>query len=443
MRILAFSAGPAGMYCGSCIRDNALAAELLRQGHDVTLIPLYTPTLTDEDNVSQHRIFFGGISVYLEQYVPLFRHTPWLLDRLWDSPWLLNLMTKLAISNNPGQLGAMTVSMLRGANGYQNKEIKKLLGWLGTQPKPDVVNLPYSLLINLAAPLKEVLGCPITCTLQGEDIFLDGLEDPYRSESLELIRSHVADVNAFIAVSQYYADFNTDYLGIPPEKIHVVPLGINLEGYGKKEKREHQPFTVGYFARITPEKGLHTLCETYRDMRLKHDLPRSRLEAAGYLAPEHKDYLKRIQRNMREWGLGGEFHYRGVLNREEKIRFLQGLDVISAPGSYAEPKGLYLLEAMACGVPFVQPRHGAFPEICEKTGGGLLIEPNSREALAEGILSLWKDPSLREELGRNGIKGVRQRFCVSCEANRALEVYNRILGIAPTSKEPAAVANQI
>ncbi|NOT60097.1 MAG: glycosyltransferase family 1 protein, partial [Acidobacteria bacterium] len=64
MRILYFTAGAAGMYCGSCLRDNALATELMRQGHDVTLVPLYTPTLTDEPNVSQEKVLFGGISVY-------------------------------------------------------------------------------------------------------------------------------------------------------------------------------------------------------------------------------------------------------------------------------------------------------------------------------------------------------------------------------------------
>ena len=77
------------MYCGSCLRDNALAAELLSRGHDVTLLPVYTPTRTDETNVSQERVFFGGISVYLEQYVPLFRNSPQWLDRLWDSKPML------------------------------------------------------------------------------------------------------------------------------------------------------------------------------------------------------------------------------------------------------------------------------------------------------------------------------------------------------------------
>src|ERR1051325_3677528 len=126
MKILAITAGAAQMYCGSCIRDNALAAELKSQGHDVILLPIYTPTLTHQTNASQEKVFFGGISVYLEQYSALFRKTPWLLDRLWDSKWALKLASKRSIPVNPRLLGEMTISMLRGEDGHQRKEIEKL-----------------------------------------------------------------------------------------------------------------------------------------------------------------------------------------------------------------------------------------------------------------------------------------------------------------------------
>src|SRR5690242_20535971 len=205
MKILAFTAGAAQMYCGSCIRDNALAAELKRQGHDVILLPIYTPTLTDETNVSEDKVVFGGISVYLEQYSSLFRKTPWLLDRLWDSQWALKLASKRSIAVNPRLLGEMTISMLRGENGHQRKEIKKLAQWLRTEPPPDIVTLPNSLLIGLARPIREATGRPVCCTLQGEDLFLSQLQEPYRSTSLELMRANVQHVDRFVAVSEYYA----------------------------------------------------------------------------------------------------------------------------------------------------------------------------------------------------------------------------------------------
>ena len=426
MKIVAITAGAAEMYCGSCIRDNALAAELKAQGHEVLLVPVYTPTLTDEVNVSEHKVLFGGISIYLEQHLSLFRKTPWLLDRLWDSPFVLKLASRRSIPTNPRLLGELTVSMLKGEDGFQRKELFKMLRWLKSEPPPDIVTLPNSLLAALARPIGDTLHRPVCCTLQGEDLFLSGLPEPYQSQSLDLIRANVPFVDGFVAVSEYYAEFMCRYLAIPEHKMHIVPLGINLQGYDTGFRFRSNCFTVGYFARVTPEKGLHVLCDAYRHLRHNTDFSGATLEAAGYLAPEYRNYLRGIERQMKEWGLANEFCYRGVLNRQQKIDFLRNLDVLSVPSTYDEPKGIFLLEAMAAGVPVVQPRRGAFPEVIEKTGGGILVEPDDPESLAQGILRLWKDRALLEELGRKGAQGVREHYGAPRMAARALEVYSNI-----------------
>jgi glycosyltransferase involved in cell wall biosynthesis len=427
MKILYLTGGAGQMYCGSCLRDNALATELISRGHDVTLLPVYTPTLTDEPNVSGERVFFGGISVYLEQHLSFFRHSPRWLDRLWDSKLMLNLASRRSLSTSPKMLGELTVSMLKGNEGFQRKEVSKLVEWLSHEGAPDIVSLPYTLLLGLAKPIKEALGRPICCTLQGEDLFLEGLQEPYRSESKNLIRANIKHVDAFIAVSDYYAGFMPGYLGIPPEKIRIVPLGINLQGYAQKNPERSVPFTVGFFARIAPEKGLHVLADAYRRLRARGDLEHARLEAAGYLAPEHENYLKEIEQEMNSAGLGEEFHYRGVVDREQKIAFLQTLDVLSVPATYDEPKGMFLLEAMACGVPVVQPRRGGFTEIIEITGGGELVEPDDPDSLAEGILRLARDPALAQTLGQNGFVNVRKHYSVARMADRALEAYESVI----------------
>jgi glycosyltransferase involved in cell wall biosynthesis len=358
VRILYLTGGAGRMYCGSCLRDNAMATELMARGHDVMLLPVYTPTFTDEPNVSHDHIVLGGISAYLEQYVPLFRKTPRWLDRLWDSKAVLNLASRRSISTNPKMLGEMTVSVLKGEGGFQRKEIDKFVDWVKDQAPPDVVNLPYTLLLSLAEPLKQTLKAPILCTLQGEDLFLDNLQEPYRTEALSLIRDHLKHVDLFLSVSEYYADFMPGYLGIPRDKIRVVPLGINPQGFELREPNRSGPFTIGFLGRIAPEKGLHVLAEAYRQLRESGDLPDARLEAAGYMAADCKSYLEEIQQRLRDAGLGGEFRYGGVLDRPDKIAFLRGLDVMSLPATYDEPKGVSLLEAMACGVPLVQPRRG-------------------------------------------------------------------------------------
>jgi glycosyltransferase involved in cell wall biosynthesis len=412
------------MYCGSCLRDNSMATELMKRGHDVLLLPVYTPTLTDEPNVSNDHVVLGGISAYLEQYVPLFRKTPRWLDRLWDSKTALNLATRRSLSTNPKTLGEMTVSVLKGESGFQRKEIDKFIDWVKVEAPPDVVNLPYTLLLGLAGPIKQALNAPILCTLQGEDLFLDNLQEPYRTQSLDLIRDHLPHVDQFLSVSEYYAEFMPGYLGIPREKIRVVPIGINPEGFEMRDADRSGPFTVGFFGRIAPEKGLHELAEAYRIARQSGDLPEARLEAAGYMAPDCKGYLEAIQQRLQDAGLGGEFHYRGVLERAEKIAFLRGLDVMSMPATYDEPKGVSLLEAMACGVPLVQPRRGAFTEIIERTGGGLLVQPDDPQSLANGLLQIARDPTLAQKLSANGFRGVREHYTAAHMADKVLEAYS-------------------
>jgi glycosyltransferase involved in cell wall biosynthesis len=415
------------MYCGSCLRDNALAAELLARGHDVLLLPVYTPTRTDEENVSDERVFFGGISVYLEQHIPLFRKTPAVLDRLWDAAPVLRAATGRGVSVDPDDLGALTVSTLKGEEGYQAKEIRKLLGHLEGLPAFDLVVLPNSLLIGLAPALKRALERPVVCTLQGEDLFLDALREPHRTEAKALVRRHSPAVDGFVATSAYYADFMAAELDLERKKVHTVPLGIRLDGHQPAGGARSGPFVVGYLARIAPEKGLHLLAEAYRILRRERGLGESRLEAAGYLAPEHRGYLAGIAARLRDWGLDGEFRYHGALDRAEKIAFLQQLDALSVPSPYPEPKGLYVLEALANGVPCVEPRHGAFPEVLARTGGGLLFEPNDAGSLADQLLALARDRGAARALGRRGAEGVQEHHSVARMADRALEVYARVM----------------
>ena len=426
MNILFITAGAAGMYCGSCLRDNALAAELKSRGHDVLLVPLYTPTLTDEPNVSEPRVFFGGISVYLQQKARFFRWAPRILDRMLDAPWVIKAASSGSISTDPRSLGELTISMLRGEDGFQRKEFEKLLEWLMSEPPPGVVQLPNALLSSLAPTIRRAFKAPVHCTLQGEDLFLDGLTKAHRAEALQLIQKNADAIDRFTAVSEYYADFMAGYLSIPREKIDVVPLGISLDGFDRRtDAQPDRPFTVGYLARIAPEKGLFALCEAYVRFRQMPGVAAARLEVAGYLAPDQQNYLADAERRLTNAGLTAEFAYRGALDREQKIAFLRGLDVFSVPTVYVEPKGLFLLEAMACGVPVVQPRHGAFPEMIAKTSGGILVEPDDVSGLADGLYRLWKNAELRDQLGRNGFDGVRAHYSVSRSADRMLDVYER------------------
>ena len=428
MRILSITAGAANMFCGSCLRDNALARELIGRGHDVTLQPVYTPTVTDEENVSSDRVLFGGVSVYLQQHIGLFRRTPWLLDRLWDSTAFLKLVSKRSIQVDPSGLGALTISTLQGERGFQRKEIEKLVAWLRDESAYDVINLPNALLISLAEPIRRATGRPVVVTLQGEDLFLDGLPPRDRDRALALIREQVKHVDMFVAVSDYYREFMSGYLGVPLTRIRVAPLGISLRDLepASRVRTANDPFVVGYFARVAPEKSLHVLAEAYRILRHERGVQDARLEVAGYLAPEHRPYLQRIERQLESWGLAREFRYHGTLDRAAKVEFLRSVDVLSVPSTYKEPKGLYLLEAMACGVPVVAPQHGAFPEMLAKTSGGLLARPNDAGSFADGLAAIRNNPGQARQIGLSGAAGVQQHYSVARMADRVMEIYSEV-----------------
>ena len=435
MKILSITAGAAGMYCGSCFRDNGLAAELIARGHDVTLIPVYTPTRTDEANVSRPDVLFGGISVYLQQYSSLFRKTPRFLDRLWDSPRVIDVFAGRGISPDARVLGEMTISTLQGEEGVLRKEFEKLVEWTQDEPPPDVVNIPNSLLIAMARPLKRAFQRPVLCTLQGEELFLSALATPYRDRAVAMIRQRVRDVDQFIAVSEYCAEFMTRYLDIPADRMSVVPLGISMTGYSRRDPATRdEEYRVGYFARVAPEKGLLELAEAYVRFRRRAGAARVGLHAAGYMAPSHRDYLAKARAVLEREGLGEEFTYHGALDRDGKLAYLRRLNVLSVPATYDEPKGMFLLESMAAGVPVVQPRRGAFIEVVEKTGGGLLVPPADPDALADGLHRLWADRELSTQLANRAFDGVRTHYTIAASATRQLEVYAAASRRAPAGQ---------
>ncbi len=424
MKIAQITPGAAGMLCGSCLHDNTLASALIRMGHDVALIPIYTPIRTDETDVSIDRVFYGAINVYLEQKSALFRHTPWLVDRVLDAPKLIGWASKRSVSIDPRDLGALTLSMLQGEEGKQRKELEKLVNWLRDEYRPDVVHLSNSMLLGMARRIRQELNVPVLVSVQGEDIFLDELAEPYATKVRRVMQERAAEVSGIVSTSGYYAEHMAERLDVPVGEIHHVPLGISLDGYLDAEPAaQRDPFTIGYLARICPEKGLHLLVEAFR--RIVEQAPGQawRLRFAGYLGQRDQAYFDGIMDQVRAWGIESMVEHLGEIDREGKLDLLRSLHVLSVPTTYRDPKGLFVLESMASGVPVVQPRHGAFPEMVEATGGGLLVEPGSTEALAEAIAGLRANEPRRLELGRCGRAAVRKDFNDDSMARATLDVY--------------------
>jgi glycosyltransferase involved in cell wall biosynthesis len=433
MRIAFITAGAAGMYCGSCMRDNTLVTALRRLGHDALLIPAYMPIKVDEPDASQKRVFFGGINIYLEQKFRLFRHTPRFLDHLLNFRWLLKWVSRFAVRAKYGEQGQLTISMLQGTHGKQAKEVAELVEYLGDE-KPDVVLFTNALLSGVIPAVKQALGVPIFVTLQGDDIFLDELSEAERARCTQLIRDNGRSVDAYISTSAYYADYMAGYLGLARESIHVVQPGINLAGHGgPAEPRGARPLMVGYFARICPEKGFHRAVEAFITMRQQPGAPAAKLKASGWLGPNNRPYYNEQVKRLEAAGLLGDFEHIECPTHDDKVRFMRAIDVLCVPTVYREPKGLYVLEAWANGVPVVLPAHGAFPELVESTGGGLLVAPNSIVELADGLRRVLTDDAFRERAGRAGEAAVRARFTADVMARETVALVERIARPTPST----------
>jgi glycosyltransferase involved in cell wall biosynthesis len=428
MNISILAAGAGGMYCGSCMRDNALASALRRQGHDVTLIPLYTPLRSEQADASIPEVFYGGVNVYLQHATRLFRHTPRMLDWIFDRPWVLNAAGKMGAQTPPEKLAGLTVSILQGEEGPAQKELARLVEFLRDEVKPQVVCLPNAMFIGMARAFREALGVPVVCELTGEDIFLDAMKDRDREEVRRVIRARTGDVTRFVATSNYYADRMAEYLAVGREQIDVVYTGIAEEYFRPAAGPGPRPGppTVGYLARICSEKGLGRLIEAMEILVKLPGMSDVRLKIAGYLGGRDEKWFAALRKRLGASGLDRSIEYLGEVDRAAKLDMLDGIDVFSVPTAYAEAKGVYVLEALARGVPVVQPAHGSFPELLEQTRGGLLVPPGDAAALAHALAELLRDPARRRQLGEAGRAATHSLFTEEQMATNMLKVFESV-----------------
>ena len=433
MKIAYITAGAAGMYCGTCMQDNSLAMSLMQGGHEVALLPTYTPTRTDEQNVADEHIFFGALNVYLQQNVGFFRRHR-LFDRLLDNRRLLRFVGKMAgkASTDAKDLGALTLSMLEGEKGHQARELQKLVDFLYEIVQPDVVHLSFTLFAGFARQIQDELGIPVVCALQGEDLFFEDLVEPYKSKVEKEVLERCSEIAAFTAPCRYYADFMAERYGIPRDRIHITRLAIDstdLIESSKIKPPQDDTLVVGYLARQCPEKGLHHLVDAFE--LLAHDYPpeRLKLRIAGYLGAKDEAFVDGLKRKVAASAVADQVDWVGEVDREGKLDFLNSLDVFSVPTVYHEPKGRFVPESLAVGVPVVLPRHGAFPEWVESTDGGRLFEPENPVSLAAALKELLDRPDERHRLAMAGQAAIRDRFRPEQMAEDNLAVYRRVTGL--------------
>ncbi len=414
------------MYCGGCFRDNALVAALRQRGHDTLMVPLYLPlNLEEVDQSAGTPIFYSGLNVYLEQRFPFFRKAPRWFNRLLASPLLLKRIGRAAAKTRPADVGELALSMLRGEEGNQARELRELIAWLKSQPQPDVICLSNVLLIGMARQLKAQLKASVVCTFQGEDGFLDALPAEQRPASWQLLRDRAGDVDLFLAPSQYYRDLMRKRLNLPSDRVRLLYNGINLAGFGPAKSPPANP-TLGFFARMCHEKGLDTLVEAFLILKQRHRVANLKLRIGGSLGPADEPLVQRLKERLQRNGAMRDTEFCPNLDRSAKQDFYRSLSVLSVPANYGEAFGLYVIEALATEVPVALPRIGAFPELVAATGGGVLFEPKRANAIADVVEPLLLDPDKARALGQTGRKVVLEQFSIDRMADDLVQLYQKL-----------------
>jgi glycosyltransferase involved in cell wall biosynthesis len=418
MRILHLTPGTGNFHCGSCLRDHALIKALRVRGHDALMAPLYLPLVTDREFGAQElSVQIGGISLFLQQKFPWFHKVPKFVHRWLNKPDHLRLAAKRMGMTSPKTLGEMTLDALLGTEGRQWGEWQKLIEWIRSEKKINVISFSNSLLSGLAPTIEKELGIPIVCSLQGEDSFLDSLPDPYREQCWDALKRNARSVRRFIAPSDFYARHMRQRLDATEGQIKVIHNGIDATAFTTASADPNWP-TIGYFARMIPGKGLTTVVDAYIDLAKRGTVPRVRLRIGGAKTPADEAYVAGLLAKIAAAGLTNRVEWRPNLSFKEKVHFFHDLTVFSVPATYGEAFGMYVIEAAASGVPFVQPDHGAFPELLAATEGGVLCKPDDAKALADALEALLTDDVLREKISKTAMAKVRQEFTATRMAER-------------------------
>jgi glycosyltransferase involved in cell wall biosynthesis len=429
MKIVYLITGSGGsFYCGNCYRDMIYLKAIRKvEGTEASAIPLYLPPdeKTDEKGLEKN-VFFGAISMYLREKVPFMRNMPAFLDKVFDSAPLLKMAAKRSGTTRTEGLEEMTLGMIRGGNAFPEKELQRLINHLNKDKKPDVIHLSNALIIGLARQLKRKMDVKIVCSLLNEDDWILEMAEPFQSRAWKLIAEEAVNVDAFITPSSYYRDMFVAKTGIAPEKISIVPMGIDPGSLITVEKKDSFP-TLGYFCRVNSHNGFDKIVDAFIDLKLSNKIPDLHLHVSGGYTGDDKPFIDKQISKLKAKGLNSFVKIYPEFHGDSKEEFFSSVDVVSVPVRKFDGYGLYLLEANAAGVPVLQPATGAFPEIIAMTGGGLTYEPDTVNGLSDALLKLFNDKALMIELGIKGRENVAKELSLEKMSAGLSEVYKNVV----------------
>lgn len=428
MKIVYLITGSGGsFYCGNCYRDMIYLRAIRKvPGTSASAIPLYLPP---EEGIKEtgldNNVFFGAISMYLREKVPFMRNMPAFMDKIFDSRPLLKMAAKRSGSTRTAGLEDMTLGMITGENAFPLKELQRLADHLCKDGKPDVIHLSNALILGLARQLKNLLDVKIVCSLLNEDDWINDMTEPYQSDAWKLIAGEAKYVDAFLTPSRYFRDLFIEKTGFKGNNIHVVPLALDHYGLTDLERKTSWP-SIGYFCRMNSHNGFDRIVDGFIELKKRNTLPGLKLELSGGYTGDDKSFVNKQMKKIANAGYSDSVTIHPDFAGFGKRDFFSRIDVMCVPVRKYDGYGLYILEANAAAVPVVQPATGAFPEIIEKTGGGITYSPDTIQALADALEKILNDRQKLIDLGAKGRETVIQELTLEKMSEGLSKVYNSI-----------------
>jgi glycosyltransferase involved in cell wall biosynthesis len=429
MKIAFLITGSGGsFYCSNCYRDMLYFKAVKRvPGVTASAIPLYLPPekIYSESGFDTN-VFFGAISLYIREKVPFLEQMPAFMDKILDSPPLLKIAAKRAGTTRTEGLEDITLNMINGGHSSREKEVERIVKYLTASGKPDVIHLSNALIIGLARQIKNLIDVKVVCSLQNEDDWINEMAEPFQSQAWKMIAEESANIDAFVCPSSYYKDFFQRKTGLSGEKIHIVPSGIDL--FPEIERPERRSgHALGFFSRVSSHNGFDKIVDAFVSLKKEREFTDLTLNICGGYTSDDKPFIEKQIKKIRENGFKGAVKIYPEFIGKSKQDFLNMVDVLSVPVRKYDAWGLYILEANGAGIPVVQPATGAFPEILDITGGGILYNDDSVEGLVTALRKLLNNPALIKDLGLAGRKSVREILTIDKMSAGLKSVYDLIV----------------
>jgi glycosyltransferase involved in cell wall biosynthesis len=428
MKIAFLITGSGGsFYCSNCYRDMLYFKAVKKTpGVTASAIPLYLPPeKIYTENGFDTNVFFGAISLYIREKVHFLGQMPSFMDKILDSPPLLKIAAKRAGTTRTEGLEDLTLNMIDGAHSTRDKEVERLVRYLVANGKPDVIHLSNALIIGLARQIKKLLDVKIVCSLQNEDDWINDMAEPFQSQAWQMIAAESVNVDAFISPSVYYRDFFRNKTGLSGENIHIVPSGIDISAIEERDYTVHG-HAIGYFSRVSYHNGFDKIVDAFIALKSKQAFKELTLHICGGYTSDDKPFIAEQIKKIKEQGFKSAVKIYPEFIGRPKHEFLNAIDIMSVPVRKYDAYGLYILESNAAGIPVVQPSTGAFPEILEMTGGGLLYQNDNVIELSQTIAKLLDDKKLALELGETGKKNVLEKLTLEKMSAALNKVYETI-----------------